>query len=436
MVMKTFLIRAEDKNQWERRSTITPYSLKVILQETSATAYIEDSTKRYYPKHEFIAAGAQIFSDRNCGDVIFGVKEIPEEKILKDKIYLFFSHTIKGQKENMPMLKKIINSNSTLIDYEKIEDEKGRRKVFFGPYAGDAGAIDIFWLLGENLNKKGIKTPFSKCKQALHYHSLTDAKNQFNAIGKELQKDGLPKELSPFVVGIMGYGNVSKGAQNILNEFPVEYIEPSELSSLKSSAAVSNKKIYGVVFKEVHMVKHMENQSFNLQEYYTYPERYHPDFAKYLPHLSILINATFWEKKYPKFVTWQNLKDLNETQTPPKLRAIADITCDVGGSIECNVKSTDSGMPAYLVNAKRSTTKDGHFGNGIILLAVDNLPAELPKDASDFFSRKLTPYIPSILNADYSGALKNSGLHADIQNAVIVYNGQLTAKYQYLEKFL
>jgi alpha-aminoadipic semialdehyde synthase len=141
--MKTLLIRAEDKNKWERRSTIVPADLKQIIKQTGVTAYIESSEKRYFSEQAFAEAGAKPCIGMESGDVIFGVKEIPEEKIIEHKTYLFFSHTIKGQKENMPMLKRLMDSGSTLIDYEKITDEQGRRKVFFGPFAGDAGTIDI-----------------------------------------------------------------------------------------------------------------------------------------------------------------------------------------------------------------------------------------------------------------------------------------------------
>ena len=121
--MKNILIRAEDKNIWERRTTITPADLKSIVEETGSTAFIEKSDKRFFKEQEYVNAGAQETEGMDAGDVIFGVKEIPIEKILDNKIYLFFSHTIKAQKENMPLLKRISESGSTLIDYEKIADD-------------------------------------------------------------------------------------------------------------------------------------------------------------------------------------------------------------------------------------------------------------------------------------------------------------------------
>ena len=434
--MKSLLIRAEDKNIWERRSTLVPSDLKKIHSQIALKSFIEKSEKRFFSEKSFNRAGAESCSGMEAGDVIFGVKEIPEEKILSNKVYLYFSHTIKGQRENMSMLQRIMDSGSTLIDYEKITDEQGRRKVFFGPYAGDAGAIDILWLLGEKWQKAGIETPFAEVKQALHYESVEDAKEKLSLIGTRLERKGFPAEAGPVVIGILGYGNVSKGAQRIFECFPHEYIEPEKLISFVQSGRAENNKIYLTVFKEEHLVEHRQNKKFRLQDYYDHPENYKSRFKQYLPFVSILVNATYWETRYPKFVTWDDLSELFHKEASPRLSAIADITCDVNGSIECNVKSTDSGMPAYRVFPLQRSTKDGHVGEGIVLLAVDNLPAELPKDASEFFSRNLTPFVPGIMTADFNKPLEESGLPAEIKRAVIVYNGLLTADFEYLRGFL
>ncbi len=433
--MKNILIRAEDKNIWERRAAITPADLKFIVEETGGTAFIEKSDKRFFKEQEYVKAGARETEGMDAGDVIFGVKEIPVEKILDNKIYLFFSHTIKAQKENMAMLRRIIESGSTLIDYEKITDDLGRRLVFFGPYAGDAGAIDILWLMGEHWQNRGIETPFSQIKQARNYISVADAKEKIKLVGGMIKKEGLPEELCPMVFGILGYGNVSKGAQQILGCLPAENIRPDELEAFFKNGKFDRNKIYISIFKEENLAQPDGDFSFDLQDYYQHPEKYGPKFTKYLPYISVLVNATYWEKRYPKFVTWNDLKELKETGNI-RLQGIADITCDIGGSIECNVKTTDSGMPAYRVFPETKTAEDGHKGDGIVLLAVDNLPCELPKDSSEFFSNSLRPLIPGILQADYLKPLAESGLPDEVKRAVIVYNGKLTADFQYLEKHL
>ena len=160
--------------------------------------------------------------------------------------------------------------------------------------------------------------------------------------------------------------------------------------------------VYVTVFKEQDLVKPIAaGANFALQDYFDHPERYESRFAHFLPSLTLLVNAVYWDKRYPRFVTWAGLKRLDETTRPRKLSGIADITCDTFGSIECNVKSTDSDMPAYRVDPAAGTTQDGHLGEGIVLLAVDNLPCELPQDASTFFSNQLKPFVPGLLTADY-----------------------------------
>ncbi len=434
--MKSLLIRAEDKNLWERRSPLVPADLKEINRKHTVTTFIEKSDKRYFSSAAYEKAMALSCEGMESGEVILGVKEIPVEKIIDNKVYLYFSHTIKGQQENMPMLQKIIDSGSTLIDYEKIADEKGRRKVFFGPYAGDAGAIDIMWLLGEYWQNAGINSPFVKVKQALNYDSVKDAKEQLGFLADQILKGGFPQNIGPVVIGILGYGNVSKGAQQIFQCLPHEYVDPEKLDEFIKSDSAQNNKIYLTVFKEEHLVEHKQGTCFELQDYYQNPENYQSRFSQFLPYLTILVNATYWEDRYPKFVTWDDLEKLFRSHPSPKLCAIADITCDVNGSIECNVKSTDSGMLAYRVLPLERKTEDGHKGKGIILLAVDNLPAELPKDASEFFSAHLKPFIPGLLKADYSKPLNGSNLPPETQRAVIVYNGRLTEDFQYLKSYL
>ncbi len=434
--MNKLLIRAEDKNRWERRSTIVPQDLKEIIEETKALAFVEQSPKRYFSIEEYEKAGAQAADSMVQGDVIFGVKEIPVEKLIERKTYLFFSHTIKGQAENMPLLKKILQNGSTLIDYEKITDEEGHRLVYFGPFAGDAGAIDILWLLGQHWAHKGLHTPFEKVKQALDYQSVSAAKEALKEIGGAVGNGGLPQEISPLIIGILGYGNVSKGAQGIFNTLPAEYIRPEDLKSFIEAGEYKRNKIYLVVFEEKHMVKRKDGAAFDLQDYFSNPQNYEADFEKYLPYLTVIVNAVYWEKRYPKFVTWEALERLFNGNEYPKLCAIADITCDVGGSVECNVKTTDSGNPAYMVNPLTREIKDGIDSEGIILLAVDNLPAELPADSSTFFSNLLKPFVPEILKTDFSQPFDKLTLPAEIKRAVIAHQGRLTPAFEYLEKFI
>lgn len=435
--MKTILIRAEDKNRWERRAPVVPADLAEILKATGATAFVERSEKRVFGEELYSAAGAVIVTGMAEGEIILGIKEIPVEKILPHKTYLFFSHTIKGQKANMPLLQKIIRSGSTLIDYEKITTADGRRLIYFGPFAGHAGTIDILALLGEHWAGRGIQTPFTDLGRAHQYDSLLSARQHLTEIGLRIRRDGWPEQLAPFTVGILGYGNVSQGAQEILDCLPTERIAPDAIRDFVAQGRADRSRVYITVFTERDLVQPLApGAPFDLQEYYTHPQRYESRFEPSLPSFTLLINAVYWDQRYPRFVTWAGLKRLAQTSATPKLSAIADITCDTHGSIECNVQSTDSDRPAYRVDPVAGTIHEGHLGAGIVLLAVDNLPCELAFDASTFFSKHLKPFIPGLLKADYSKPLDDSGLPPEIKKAVVVYQGRLAREYQYLNNHL
>jgi alpha-aminoadipic semialdehyde synthase len=435
--LKTLLIRAEDKNRWERRAPLVPEDLREIINETGARALVEKSEKRFFGEDQYGAAGAGSCVGMSDGDVILGVKEIPVEKILDNKTYVFFSHTVKGQKDNMPLLQRIIDSGSTLIDYERITDAEGRRLIYFGPYAGDAGAIDLLSLMGEHLAEKGLDTPFAEVRRAHQYESVKAASEHLGDIGGRIQKDGLPRQLRPFTIGILGYGNVSGGAQQIFDCLPTERIAADAINDWVDRDQGNRHTVYLTVFKERDLVSPKANGAvFDLQEYYNHPERYESRFDQFLPSFTLLVNAVYWEKRYPRFVTWAGLKRMAKSTPTPKLRGIADITCDTRGSIECNVKSTNSDMPAYRVDPAAGTIEDGHLGEGIVLLAVDNLPCELPQDSSSFFSNQFKPFVPGLLSADYDSSLDASGLPPEVKRAVIVYNGRLTWDYEYLNRYL
>jgi alpha-aminoadipic semialdehyde synthase len=435
--LKTLLIRAEDKNRWERRAPIVPQDLRKIIDETGAGVFVEKSEKRFFGEDQYGAAGADSCAGMANGDVILGVKEIPVEKILDNKTYVFFSHTVKGQKDNMPLLQRIIDSGSTLIDYERITDAKGRRLIYFGPYAGHAGAIDLLSLMGEHWAEKGLDTPFVEVRRAHQYESVKAACEHLDEIGNRIQKNGLPRQLSPLTISILGYGNVSGGAQQIFDCLPAERIAADAINDWLGQDQGNRHAVYLTIFKERDLVRPKANGAvFNLQEYYNHPERYESRFDRFLPSFTLLANAVYWEKRYPRFVTWAGLKRLAQSTPTPKLSGIADITCDIRGSIECNVKSTDSDMPAYRVDPTAGTIEDGHLGEGIVLLAVDNLPCELPQDSSSFFSNRFRPFVPGLLAADYNSSLDASGLPPEVKRAIIVYNGRLTGDYEYLHRYL
>ncbi|MCG2725147.1 MAG: bifunctional lysine ketoglutarate reductase /saccharopine dehydrogenase family protein [Elusimicrobia bacterium] len=432
-------IRREDKNRWERRVPIIPEHVADLINKHNIGVLVQKSDLRIIREEEFIRAGAEIAEDMSPCAAIFGIKEIPVQFIQKGKTYVFFSHTIKGQAHNMPLLGRIMELGCQLIDYEKMMDEKGRRLVFFGKHAGLAGMIDSLWALGKKLEWEKVPNPFSAVKQTIEYRNLADADKSLAEIGKQLASGGLPDIIAPVIIGFAGYGNVSLGAQKILENFPVEEIKPERLASFfrNSDRDKIKTRIFKVVFREEHMVKPVSpDDKFELQDYYLHPEKYKSRFEEYIPYLTVIVNAVYWDAKYPRLVTKDYLKKLYSGQASPKLKVIGDISCDINGAIECNAKIMNSGNPVFVYNPLTTLIKDGCGGTGPVILSVDNLPAELPEDSSREFSRALISFAPEIAKADMSVSFEECALPETIKKAIIVYQGKLTPDYRYLAKFV
>ncbi len=204
----------------------------------------------------------------------------------------------------MPMLKRLLDLRDTLLDYERVVDNQGKRIIFFGNYAGYAGLIDTFWALGLRLNWEGIANPFSEIKQARDYENLAAARAAFTHLGNRIEKEGIPAELVPLFCGFIGYGHVSQGAQEVFDLLPHETIEAHKVVEFFERKKFSDKKIYKVVFKESDLVVPRDLKAqFNLQEYYQAPEKYTSVFKNYLPYFTVLVNGIYWEEKYPRLIT-------------------------------------------------------------------------------------------------------------------------------------
>jgi len=422
---------------WERRVPLVPADL-AALAEQGFRFVVQSSEKRAFSDEEYRAVGCDVVPSLDACSLIIGLKEVPADVFEKDKVYVYFSHTIKGQMANMPLLQTALDLGCTILDYERIVDENDRRLIFFGNFAGYAGAIDALWTLGRRLAWEGIANPFEAVGQASTYASLEEAKNAVRAVGKAILADGLPQEISPLVLGVAGYGNVSKGAQAILDLLPVNELPASTLLQVEPLAVTqsASQPILKVVFRESDTVLRLDpSQPFNLQEYYNHPERYRGAFERYLPHLHALINCIYWEPRYPKLVTTDALGELF-ADGQPNLRVIGDITCDVGGSIEATVKATEPDDPVYVFDPASGEIASGIEGRGPVVVAVDILPSELPREASSYFSGILKGFLPAIAGADYSADFHALDLPPELKRSVIAHNGRLTPDYQYLENHL
>ncbi len=427
-------IRHEDKYLMERRVAITPLHVGKLSKE-GLQFIVERSAKRIFSDNEFVNAGAQLADDLKQAEVIFGVKEIPVHHFEENKTYIFFSHVIKGQSYNMPMLKVMMSKGCNLIDYEKIENEERKRLIFFGRYAGLAGAINSLWSIGQRLVEQGVENPFSGLKQAVNYNSLEEARAAISAVGHAISTNGLPKELCPMVIGVTGYGNVAGGAHEILNLLPSIEITPEQLLKLDATESASN-IIYKVIFREKDLSKPIDpSVVFDLSHYYAHPEAYRSDFEQYIPKLSMLLNCMYWDKRYPRIVTKDYLAQLY-AQGEPMLKVIGDISCDPDGSIECTHKGTEIEDPVFVYNPDSRQPSMGFKGHGLLIMAVDILPSELPREASLGFGDALFPYVKAIADADFSQPFADLVLPNPVKKALILHRGKLTPAFEYINNYL
>lgn len=426
-------IRREDKSIWERRTPLVPGDVREIMG-AGVEVVVQPSDIRIFKEAEYETVGASIDEDLSSARVVFGIKEIPKDVFREGGTYVFFSHVIKGQEYNMPMLEKMMELGCNLIDYERVVDEKNRRLIFFGRQAGQAGMVESIVAYGQRLKADGIDNPFSAIKRPLEYESLSEIRVALEVLGHWIRTEGLPEEITPLVIGFAGYGNVSLGAQEMLDDLPVREIKPSELAGITKKTEGAKDTIFKVVFKEEDMVlPKTPGAAFELQDYYDHPEKYEGRFEDYLPNLTMLINCIFWTPDYPRLVTKRYIKD---HWPGMKLLVLGDISCDPGGSIEATYKPTEPGDPNYVYEPATDSYPDGVEGQGPVIMAVDILPSEIPRDSSIYFSGVLKSYMPAVAKADYGVPFEELDLPDEIKRAVILYHGELTPDYKYIEKFL
>jgi saccharopine dehydrogenase (NAD+, L-lysine forming) len=433
---KAIGIRREDKYQWERRAPLTPAHVARLIRGAGLKVYVQPSTLRVFSDDAYREAGAIVQENLGPSDIIVGVKEIPVGFLESGKTYFFFSHTIKGQPYNMPLLKRMMEMGCQLIEYEKIVDDEGRRLVLFGRHAGLAGMIESLHALGKRLAAEGLedaKNPFIEIKQPYQYDNLEEARAHLQGIGARISREGLPALITPLVVGFLGYGNVSRGAREILDCLPAADLRPEMLHSLKEHAR-SNKTVYKVVFEEQDTVVPADASSpFSLEHYWQHPEAYRAAFSRYLPYLTVLINGIYWDERYPVLVSADDIKDLYGRRQPPALRVIGDITCDLEGSIAITRKATLPDQPCYVFDPTNDTIHDGVDNlKGPVVMAVDILPTEFPVEASTAFGEALLPFLPAVAAADAGESFADWNLPEPIKRAAILYRGKLTAPYRYL----
>ena len=426
-------IRREDKSKWEARIPLVPSDMTQLQRDHDVVFQVQPSTQRAFSAEELQAAGINVVDDLADCPIILGVKEIPTSRLEPGKTYVFFSHTIKGQPYNMAMLRRLMNLGCNLIDYERIANDDGQRLVFFGVHAGLAGMIDTLWAFGQRLHRRGLETPLVDLKQAFQYRSVADAESHLRAVADRCRDTEALAPIGPVVIGVTGNGRVSQGAQQIVDVLQPDVLRVPELADTDDLA---DGAFYKVVFEEDTMFARKDGGAFSLEEYYRSPELYDAVFSRHLPSLTMLVNCIYWEEKYPRLVTKEDLRTLFGQSAPPKLEVIGDISCDIEGSIEATVRPTDPGTPVYVYDIDKGLARDGFDGRGPVIMAVDILPTELPRDASRAFSEALKPLVPGLAAADPSGSFDDWALPAPLKRAAILHKGKLTPEYAYMAEYL
>lgn len=436
-------VLAESSNKWERRVPLTPSHCARLLHggmdKTGVSRIIvQPSTKRIFHDALYEDVGCEISDDLSQCSLILGIKQPKLEMILPDRAYAFFSHTHKAQKENMPLLDKILAERGSLYDYELIVGDQGKRLLAFGKYAGRAGLIDFLHGLGQRYLSLGYSTPFLSLGSSYMYSSLAAAKAAIISVGEEIATLGLPSGICPIVFIFTGTGNVSVGAQEIFKLLPHTFVEPSRLPELfgkargltqSALAAKREFKVYGCVVTCQDMVEHKDpTKVFDKADYYAHPEHYNPIFhEKLAPYASVIVNCMYWEKRFPRLLSTQQLQDLMRKGCP--LVGICDITCDIEGSMEFVNQTTSIDSPFFRYDPLINSYCHDMEGNGIICLAVDILPTEFAKEASQHFGDILSQFIGRL-----ASTIDITELPAHLRRACIAHRGVLTSLYEYIPR--
>ena len=430
-------IRREDKGPSERRAPLAPKQIASLAGAAGLKFAIESSDRRVFTNRDYAEAGATVVPSLCRPPVILGVKEPDPERLVPGATYLVFAHVTKGQPSNMPLLRRMQKLGCTLIDYEQIVDEAGRRLVFFGRHAGHAGAINALWALGQRYLAEGTSTPFAEMKLAHEYTSLDAALAQVRAIGARIRTEGLPATLRPVIFAIAGSGHVSEGAEAVLEDLQPREIGARELQEFSATREVRH-EVFLARLSRAARYHRIGGGAFDAADYARHPHRFTSALERYLKHVTVFVNGTYWHDGLPRLIDNEQLDELWRAEAQPVLRVIADITCDVGGSIEANVAATNPEAPVY-VYTPVSRREDrmilpGVHGEGPVLMTVDNLPAQMPREASESFGDQLLPFIPELAACDWTRPLNRLSIGPELRRATIVHRGTLTPRFAHLHE--
>lgn len=393
------LIR-EDKVPADNRVALTPSQCKWLQNQFSdIKIVVQSSFNRCYSNKEYQMAGVTISDDIQGCDILLGIKEVPAEKLLENKTYLFFSHTKKLQPNNQKMFQTIIQKKSTLIDYECMEHEDGTRIIGFGFFAGIVGAHNGIMCYGE--------------RTGLFYLERVYKQRSF----RELIHSYFGLKLPNLKIAVTGSGRVAHGVLEIMNLMGIHEVEPDQYLSREFQYPVY------VQLKGADLYAHKEKGTYSRDHFHDFPEQYTSIFKPYLAQTDILMNGVYWDKQIPRLF---EKKDV--TQPSFRIKTISDITDDIHGSIPINYGDQDIFNPVYGVDRTTLEKTAPYLPNSTDIIAVGNLPNELPRDASRYFGEQLIKHIlPKLLQLEPDdGTLKR---------ATLIQKGEITSGYSFMKEY-
>ena len=396
--MPTLGLIKEGKIPNDNRVALTPKQCKWLKEnKVGLDIIVEASPNRCYTDREYLREGIRIVDDISVADILLGIKEVPTNQLIPGKTYLFFSHTKKEQPYNKAMFKDMIQKKITLIDYECLEHEDGQRLIGFGFFAGVVGAHN-------GIMAYGLRT------KSYHLGRVKEVKDYM-----ELVHTYFGLKLPNIKIAVTGSGRVAHGILEIMNLLDVQQVEPEDYINRKYAYPVY------VHLKGKDLYTQQETGLYNREEFHANPEKYTCLFNQYLKHTHILMNGIYWEKGIPPLFTLNDLKEDDFALT-----TIADITDDAHGSVPINLGDSTSENPVYGVDINKGEKTIPYAPSSIDVMAVGNLPNELPRDASRFFGEQLIKYVLTDLLNDGNDI---------IRKATVLDKGQLTDKYEYLKSY-
>lgn len=396
--MKIGVVR-EGKLPRDRRVAFTPEQCVMINSIfPGVEVVVQPSDWRCYTNDEYTAKGVHLQENLDDCDILVGIKEVPKPDLIAGKKYLFFSHTIKKQPHNKELLQTILKKNIQLIDYECLTDEEYNRIIGFGYYAGIVGAYN--GILG--YGKK---------------YKLFDLKPAHLCYDKKELKEELEKvNLTNIKIIVTGNGRVANGAVELLGALNIRRITPYEFTHYFYREAT-----YVQLHSQNYNEK-LDGSQWNTQEFYKYPERFRSTFPKYTRDCDLLIHCSFWDPKAPILFSKEDMKAPDF-----RISVIADVTCDINGSIPSTIRPSSIEDKFYGYNPQTATEGEAFSNQTITVMAVDNLPCELPRSASEDFGKELIEKVlPSLLVKDTNGI---------IERGSITQNGRLMPRFEYLKDY-